>query len=389
MTSAALPNTPTHPGPRAEAPRWLSWAVVLAVWCVVAALEATQVRVHFQMFEPQHGWGQAWLRSAPLWVVWAACTPLVAWMARRFPLERGVVARRLAVHAGAALLLALVQAPLLAGFAVWSGWTAEYNYTVGRLANKYFIGRLHLQFLIYAAITGVVHALDYQRRFREREVAASELQARLARAQLHALQGQIHPHFLFNTLNAVSVLVLKGESQCAVRMISRLSDLLRATLEMSATQETSLRDEMELLGRYLDIERVRFGERLTIEIDVPPTAMDALVPSLVLQPLVENAVRHGIAEVSGPGSIVIRAQAVEGRLRLEVRDTGPGLPASRKVREGIGLGNTRARLAALYGPAGRLVLEPAPGGGAVASVELPLRLPPRVAQPAAALEGVA
>jgi signal transduction histidine kinase len=363
--------------------------VVLGVWSVVAALEATQVRVHFSIFETHHGWGQAWLRSGPSWAVWAASTPLVVWMARRYPLERGAVARRLAVHAGAALLLGVAHAPLLAGFAVWSGWTAEYDYTTGQLASKYFVGRLHLQLLLYAAIAGIVHTLEYQRRFRERELAASEMQARLAQAQLHALQGQIHPHFLFNTLNAVSVLVLRGDSQCAVRMISRLSELLRATLEMSSTQETTLRDEMALLGRYLDIERVRFGDRLTIDIDIPPAALDAMVPSLVLQPLVENAVRHGIAEVSGPGSIVIRALAEDGRLRLEVRDTGVGLRASGKVREGIGLGNTRARLAALYGPAGRLELAPAPGGGAVASVELPLRLRPGRPRPTPAMAAVA
>jgi LytS/YehU family sensor histidine kinase len=353
----------------------------------VAALEATQVRVHFDMAGEAHGWVDALERVVPFWALWALYTPLVVWMARRLPLDGASAARRLPAHLAVAGALAVGHAWAAARAAMWLGWPREYDVTFDTLFYKNITGKLHIQLLIYAALVGVVHALELQRRFRERELAASELQARLAQAQLHALQAQIHPHFLFNTLNAISVLALKGETQCVVRMISRLSDLLRVTLERSAAQETTLAEELEVLGRYLDIERVRFGDRLAVEVDAADDALDALVPALVLQPLVENAVRHGISEAPGPGRIAVRARRSGLALRLEVIDTGPGLPAGGMVREGIGLSNTRARLARLYGDDGRLRLAEAEGGGTRAVVELPFRRPaavPRIAIPVGA-----
>jgi signal transduction histidine kinase len=387
MTPIPVEYPAAAPSQGERVPAWLPWLLVPLVWGAVAAMEATQTRVYFDMAEPHHGWADAAQRVVPFWTLWALYTPLAVWMARRLPLDRATLARRLPAHLGVAVTLAVAHAWGTANVAMWIGWPREYDMTFEVLFRKSMTGKLHIQLLIYAAVVGLMHAVEYHRRFRERELAASELQARLAQAQLHALQAQIHPHFLFNTLNAISVLALKGETKCVVRMISRLSELLRVTLERSAAQETTLADELELLGRYLEIERVRFGDRLAVEVDAPDDALDALVPALVLQPLVENAVRHGISEVPGPGRIVVRARRAGGDLRLEVRDTGPGLPAGGVPREGIGLANTRARLSRLYGGAGRLRLANAEGGGTIAAVELPFHRPaavPRIGVPAGA-----
>lgn len=376
MTPLSLPEPGIQEPSRPARPA-LRWGIVLAVWAGMAAMDATQTRLYFEMWEHHHGWAQAWLRVAPFWGIWALYTPLVAGMAVRFPVERGTLLRSLPPHLAAAVGLAVLHAYLYTGIAFRTGWPAEYDYTYPVLLTKQVTGKLHVQVMIYAMVAGVVHALEYYRRFRERELAATELQARLAEAHLQALRTQLHPHFLFNALNSVAVLALKGDTQCAVRMVTRLSDLLRATLERSAEQEIPLAEELAVLEKYLDIEQVRFADRLTVRVEAEAEVLDALVPALVLQPLAENAIRHGIAETPGPGRVVVRAGVIaSGRLRLEVTDSGPGLPPGGIVREGIGVSNTRARLSRLYGAAARFTLDDAPEGGTRAVVEMPLRLRP-------------
>src|SRR5262249_40591374 len=186
------------------------------------------------------------------------------------------------------------------------------------------------------------------------ELKASQLEARLAQAQLQALKMQLHPHFLFNTLHAISALMRKDVEE-ADRMITRLSDLLRLTLENVGAQEATLRQELEILGRYLEIEQRRFGDRLQVKMEIEPETLDARAPNLILQPLVENAIRHGIAPRSAPGLIEIRASRAGDKLELQVRDNGVGLPTDHRepIKEGVGLANTRARLEQLYGAAYR------------------------------------
>jgi two-component system, LytTR family, sensor kinase len=388
-----LPMTPTirlappaveAPAPEASARPWVRWGVVLGVWGLIILLDTAQLTFHFEQWEPANGWTDALERNLPPWGLWALFTPVIFHLSRRFPLERGRLRRTLPVHLAAALGLIGVHHVLYVGTAFAIGWPAQYDHTPATFLLKQATGKTTLYLLIYFAVAGAFHALDYHRRLRERELAASRLQASLAEAHLHALKTQIQPHFLFNTLNAVSVLVLKGETQCAIRMLSRLSDLLRLTLENSGAQEVTLREELELLGRYLDIERVRFADRLTVEIDAAPEAMEARVPSLILQPLVENAVRHGVAQTLGAGRVEVRATKDGERLRLEVRDTGPGLPAGGEVTDGIGLSNTRGRLAHLYGADARFTIGDAPGGGALAVVELPFRTSPSTADASSA-----
>jgi two-component sensor histidine kinase len=225
---------------------------------------------------------------------------------------------------------------------------------------------------VYWVLVSLVHTLRFYRRAEERARKALELEARLADAKLQALRMQLHPHFLFNTLNAIAALVHK-DPRAADDMITNLSELLRATLD-TAAQEIPLRQELEFLDRYLEIQQMRFGDRLRVEKDLDAAALDALVPTLILQPLVENAIRHGIEPARGPGVVTLRARRAEsGLLRLSVRDSGGGAAPREKSSPGIGLANTRARLEALYGRAARLSLHADAEGGFTVEMEIPFR----------------
>ena len=235
--------------------------------------------------------------------------------------------------------------------------------------------------LQYCGIVAVYFAWEYGRRYREKERAASELvlkasrlEASLTRANLEALRMQLNPHFLFNTLNTVSVLALKGERQRVARMLSRLSDLLRLSLE-NDRQTMSLREELDFLERYLEIEQVRFKDRLSVTVDVEEAAYEAEVPSLILQPIVENAVKYGVSQTIGPGVVTISCRVRSGMLELEVSDTGPGIPESRALTPGtgVGIGNTKARLEQLYGGNYTLDLTNRPSGGAMVCIRFPYR----------------
>jgi LytS/YehU family sensor histidine kinase len=221
-------------------------------------------------------------------------------------------------------------------------------------------------------LAGACLGLDVYRRYREREVIASALEAQLARAQLSALRAQLHPHFLFNALNTISALIPRDPS-AADRMIERLGELLRRSLDAEGAAEVPLEEELRFLDGYLEIERARFRDRLAVTTRVDPGTMRARVPSLILQPLVENAIRHGVAPRAAPGSVEIRAEHEDGVLRLVVKDDGPGEPAPGGHTDGVGLANTRARLRRLYGASHRFQAGNAPGGGFEASVTIPFR----------------
>ncbi len=215
-------------------------------------------------------------------------------------------------------------------------------------------------------------------KLRERELTASRLESQAAQAHLQMLKMQLHPHFLFNTLNAVSALMHR-DVDAADRMISQLSELLRAALEKDDRHESRLASELDLLHRYLAIEQIRFRDRLKVEIDVEPACLEAQVPRLILQPLVENAIRHGIAMRSAAGRLTIRARRRDRRLALTVADDGPGVPPNRPLRPGVGLANTRARLEQLYGDAYSLELVNADEGGFEVRLEVPFERTPRFA----------
>jgi two-component system LytT family sensor kinase len=224
--------------------------------------------------------------------------------------------------------------------------------------------------LIYWGIVIAQHAFGYYWKLHEREIQTAELETRLTGARLQALQMQLNPHFLFNTLNAISSLMHK-DVEAADRMIAQLSDLLRYTLESTGEQEVSLRQELDFLDRYLQIQQARFGDRLTVNRKIALETLDGRVPNLILQPLVENALQHGIAPHARSGRIELRAQRQGDRLQLEVQDNGGGLSKQKPSREGVGLANTRARLQQLYGANQCLELADAEGGGVVVRVSVP------------------
>jgi two-component system, LytTR family, sensor kinase len=242
----------------------------------------------------------------------------------------------------------------------------------GQMFGLLVIGKLHANLLTYAVIVGAAHLIDYYRKYRDRELRSSRLEAKLARAELEVLKRQLHPHFLFNTLHAVSALMHR-DVEAADRMLARLSDLLRLAMEDVGAQEVTLQHEMEFLERYLEIEQTRFADRLRVAVEVAPETLDALVPSLVLQPLVENAIRHGIASRAGGGRLEIRAARDGSALRLEVRDDGPGFPGGVPPKTGVGITNTRARLEQLYGREHRFEMRNRPEGGLEILLLVPFR----------------
>ncbi len=290
----------------------------------------------------------------------------VVWLARRFDFESGHRGRSLAVHLPGSVLFSLAYMVLRAGV---GRWQSEATFTEAFL--PLLVKTWHFNLLIYWVIVTVTFAFDYYRKYRERELRTMELEKRLAQAKLQSLQMQLNPHFLFNTLHSVSAL-MHQDVDAAEAMVTRLSDLLRAALDNTDTQEVTLREELEFLKRYLEIEQIRFGSRLTVNMNVPQDTLDARVPNLILQPLVENAIRHGIEPHAKPGRIDLRVSRAAGALTVELSDNGAGLRDEAAV-EGVGLSNTRARLQTLYGEAHGFQLREAPDGGLLVRLMIPFR----------------
>ena len=356
--------------------RWVRGAVIIGAWTLFGLFLASQLLIaHFR-----HDLPVSWYRVIFLELgyayIWMALTPLILWLARRFHIERRQWQRNLLVHVLASLVIGFTTR-IIHDLMYWA-FLAEggYSFSLARmLLNVYMI--FDYGAMIYWLIVLICHAFSYYRRYKEGESKSSRLEAQLARAELRALKMQLHPHFLFNTLHSISALLYKNVS-AADTMIARLGDFLRITLENSGTQEVSLQQELEFLKCYLDIERMRFQDRLTVHMNIDPRMLDARLPNLILQPIVENAIRHGIAPRSCPGHIEIEAKQTDGFLQVQVTDNGPGLPSNGSagaiLRKGLGLTNTQARLQQIYGPAHRLNLDNAPTGGLTVTLEIPLKL---------------
>lgn len=312
------------------------------------------------------------------WYIWAALTPLILWFAGRFQLARNNWRRVAPALLVFGLLIAPAQATLETGIAFAIEF-ARRGLTEDLINRRQIIGRVILiesfsNVIIYFLIVSGHYAFAYYRKYRERETRAVELEGRLAQAELHNLKMQLQPHFLFNTLHTISVLMMR-DTGAANSMLVRLSDLLRLSLASVGTQEVALRQELKFLRGYLEIEQTRFQDRLNIRFEIEPATLAASVPNLLLQPLVENAIRHGIAKLPRGGLIEIRATRHDRELNLEVRDNGPGLPTTSpdSLPAGVGLSNTRARLRQLYGPQHRFELLNAPGGGLLVRLVLPFK----------------
>lgn len=301
---------------------------------------------------------------------WMLLTPAVLFLARRFPLTRSNLRQTIPLHLGTSIAIAafhkLAHSTVVALVRTYTdGYVVNWNDLMSALISYFDYG-----IPLYWIIILLNYAFDYYSRYKENEVKAAQLEAQLAQAQLQALKMQLQPHFLFNTLNAISVLIEKNPT-LARRTVGRLSELLRYTLDAVGIQKVSLQEELEFLDKYLQIEQTRFGERLTVHIEVEDDVREAAVPNMILQPLVENAIKHGIARKRGNALIEVHAHRENGSLTLSVRDNGSGLNETHG--DGVGLSSTRARLRELYGDAQSFELYNLSNGGAEARIVIPFQ----------------
>jgi hypothetical protein len=357
---------------------WLKWAMLFGFWTFFSFLYANQI--YFEMLHNprmHHSWWRIVFWQLTIWYIWGCLSPLILSLGRRFPCEGRAWLKGLLVHLTAGVIVAAVHTAaatwlriVIQPFDVWSDTRPFLIQYQSELRNFFLF-----DFFVYWAILGVGYAFDYRERYRERESLASQLKAQLAQAQLESLKMQLHPHFLFNTLHTIAGLVRGNEKVPAVNMIAGLSDLLRRALDNADEQEVPLREELKFTELYLDIQKARFSDRLTVRMEIEPETLDALVPNLMLQPLVENAIRHGISLNDSAGVIVINAYRDEGLLRIRVCDDGPGLQSGWRMEEseGIGLANTGERLKHLYGAEHRFELRNGETGGMTVAITIPFR----------------
>jgi signal transduction histidine kinase len=311
--------------------------------------------------------------------VWAFLTPIILSLGRRFPIERRNWLRRTALQLFLSAVFSAfeltLETALYSRFHLFPVLIKNFSGALAQLLVRGFHGGIVDYWIVLGLQWGVLYYRGYQERSREVmkfELRASELQSQLMSAQLNALKMQLQPHFLFNTLNAITVLVRQQKGKDAEQMLGHLSDLLRRVLEDVDTQEVSLQRELEYLQLYLAIEQVRFADRLRVEVSADPEAQEASVPQLILQPIVENAIRHGIGRSSTAGRILINASKIDGKVELSVQDDGPGLsPRYVSADQGIGLANTRARLQQLYGQEARLEIKNCERGGVIVTMSIP------------------
>jgi signal transduction histidine kinase len=344
-----------------------SWLLLSAAWLLPATLGAVDTFAQLAMSGDPVNYREVAFSFFD-WLFYGVLTPIVVAISRRFPLARPTRARNVAVHIVCAILFCFAWAAggLLLSVILGRGfgdsairWYASWVFTTFPFGSA-----------VYFSVVGMEHALRYFVEARERDAQVAKLSDQLTGARLAALQAQLNPHFLFNSLNTVNVLVRDGDNAAATRVIEQLSEVLRTSLSRSRANEVSLDDELELVRQYLAVEQARFSDRLRPTIDVPDALLSAAVPSFALQHLVENAVRHGIARRSDAGSLTVTARRDGGVLELSVRDDGPG-PDGSAAESGHGLENTRERLRTLYGDAASLELAPAEPHGAIARLRIP------------------
>jgi two-component system LytT family sensor kinase len=356
------------------------WVFYLIAWTVVGLIYFAQNVTRRFYWDDPNPWQDFRYWSANIYIS-ALLTPLIVWAARRWPLERQHLARILALHLLLSVVWTVSKLSLEAGFHLtWNEfWPIQPPITVKREFTLLFLFGFHTGVVAYWVVLSIHSAIRNYARLQERtqaalrsELRASQLETQVAQARLGALKAQLQPHFLFNTLNAIVVLVRQQKGQQAEETLARFSDLLRAVLADMDAQEVTLARELEYLRLYLSIEQLRFSDRLHVDINVDAELLDAAVPHMALQPIVENSIRHGVGQRATPGAIGIRAQRIGDALHVAVEDNGPGF-AAQGASGGLklGLANTRARLKQLYGDASELRTESAPAGGAVVTMILP------------------
>jgi two-component system, LytTR family, sensor kinase len=357
--------------------RWLKGFAIFGCFTLVGLMLAGQWYVGYRANGYPVTWLQVLTWALTEWELWALLSPFILVLARHFYINRQNWRRTVAIHLLLGLGFSFIQLVMHAAVEQWTTW-AWVPGTQMTFSNSFYYlvtKKLHINLLTYGVITGVSHAVEYYRRYQERERRTAQLEAQLSRAELHALRMQLHPHFLFNTLNTISALIHR-DPRAADRMVARLGDLLRLTLDGQGIEEVPLKEELEFLAKYLEIEQTRFHDRLSVLMEIDPESLDARLPNLLLQPLVENAIKHGISARPGAGRIEISARRANSTLQLSVRDDGMGLPADWQTcgQLGVGLANTRARLAQLYGAQHTFTLANIHGGGLEVAITIPFRM---------------
>jgi len=356
--------------------KFVKWLAIFALWTFFALFFATQLALQYQQLTDN---------SIPFWrilswqlvsgYIWFGISPIILYLAKRFPFDDGKWKTSLPVHVVACLVIAPIQLLLDSFVLTRLGYPPNKTFPNFFEAYRFFlVVNVHLSMLIYMGVVGIASAYRYYQKYRERELRASQLEARLAQSRLQVLKMQLHPHFLFNTLNAISELIHR-DPESADRMLMDLSDLLRLSLENLEVQEIPLYKELEFLGKFLEIEQMRFHDRLTVDMQISPETLDASVPNMILQPLVENAIKHGIAPRSGGGRIDIHAVRSNGHLEINVSDDGLGVPFGdlENLPEGVGLSNTRRRLRHLYGDQHQFDLRSTDNGGLSVNLVIPFK----------------
>ena len=347
----------------------MRWSLITLCWVVWGLFHASRLRIDI----PGVTWGTALNYAFPDALVWALLTPVPVFLARRYPLRPGRFLSHGSRHLVMALVVGVVHSVGDTLLTLLQGWLAGEPSAFGDMFFHLFPYSIHINIVLYAAIVGIVQIQMRAERSRQQERQAVALRAQLSEARLEALRMQLRPHFLFNVLNTISGL-MGQDPKTGQKVVRQLGDLLRGSLDSRGRREILLREELEFVRAYLEIEQVRFGERLEIHIDVEDQALESRVPPFILQPIIENAVRHGIAPRPEGGRLQVTGTCHNGRLELQVRDNGPGLPSGPSGDEngvGIGIANTRARLQELYGDRHEFRMEPVPEGGLQVTMVLP------------------
>ena len=370
--------------PAPARPRYgLRWPLVLLVATMLSIVSSVlAVQFTLSMGKPATYWRSIVVLNFSYWYIWALFTPAIVWLSQHFRLERQSLLRAVAIHVPGVALFSFAHIAVMGAVQWWLAATAGRSLSWWLEVKRSTLQNFDWEMMTYWAIAGLSHAVLYYRESRDRQVRASQLETRLIEAQMATLQQQLQPHFLFNTLHAISTLMHR-DVEAADRTLMSLSDLLRMTLENVGQQEVTLQAELDFVSKYLEIERTRFADRLIVTFNIDPVALDSLVPSLLLQPLVENAIKHGVAKKAGAGHIEISAKHQHGKLWIEIRDDGAGLSESglAALQKGIGVSTTRARLQHQFGADFRFEFHRQEPGLAVV-IAVPWRIERRTPDPA-------
>lgn len=334
------------------------WWLFICFFVVVGFFLGLNNKIYFSYIEKKATLFELMWPEVLEWSIWGVFCPFIILLAQKYPKKSSGWLSKVKFHFPVGIIISLL----------YSAMYAWLRYGIGVLLNEEFLWSFSRNFMnrlynfqvplmLYCSIVGITYAIIYYQQFKDEALKTAEIQQKLAQAELLALKKQLHPHFLFNTLHAISALMHK-DIEAADKMIFRLSNLLRASLENTGVQEVTLKQEMEILKIYLEIEQVRFQDRLEVSIQIDPEIYDKKVPNLILQPIVENAIRYGVAQFAKQGKIAVAANQLNGHIELKVSDNGKGMPSTQEtdIKEGIGLKNTRMRLQQLYGEKGKLIL---------------------------------